>query len=190
MKATKQIQAADADLVRAETLTFRLSKRLRSLAEVGAHGKGVSLANYVETALAARLSEPLDDLNGSSVLAMEEKVYDDDDARCFLKRLRGYSWALNSKQLRILELVQTSPILNPSKGSYNDEVIRQHWSELQAISDGDISTTLPAKMFHGVDVEFAIMSEKQRMKLYHDNPEEFTRRSQAHLKATKGKKVK
>jgi hypothetical protein len=185
MKIKKQVQAEDADMVRTETLTFRLSKRLRSLAEVGAHGNGVSLANYVETALEARLNEPLKDLNGSSVVAMEKKLYDDDDATCFFKRLRGYSWALSSKQHQLLRLIEASPMLNPSKGRYNTDLIRQHWNDLYAISEGGSSTTLPAKVFSGADVEFALMSEKQRMKLYSDNQEEFTRRSQAHLKATK-----
>ena len=49
MEPRKQTKARNAETPRTETLTFRLNKRLRSLADVAARVKGVTLANHVET---------------------------------------------------------------------------------------------------------------------------------------------
>lgn len=47
MEPIPQKKAKKAAALRTETLTFRLSKRLRSLADVAARSKGVKLANFV-----------------------------------------------------------------------------------------------------------------------------------------------
>jgi len=194
MDSKKPTKASKADEVRTETITFRLGKRLRALAEVGALSKGVKLAHYVETSVEAALAQPLNDALmlplGSSVLEFADELYDDDDATCFLKRVHRYSWALSTEQHKILRLIQSSAVLNPSKGHYNGELIRQHWEALsEASTSGDVSA-LPSKMFSGADFEFALMSETERMALYRRSPEEFTNRSQAHIKAMKGRKTK
>jgi hypothetical protein len=100
-----------------ETLTFRLSKRLRSLAEVAARNKGVTLANHVETALEASLDQPIDFLRGASIAAVADELYDEDEALRILKRLKKYLWALRPEQKRLLNLIHTSPLFYPAFAS-------------------------------------------------------------------------
>jgi len=114
MKQKKQSRARNVEKTRTETLTFRLSKRLRSLAEVAARKKGVTLANHVESALEASLDEPIDFLRGASIAAVADELYDEDDALCFLKRLKKYPWAMNPEQKRLRDLIHTSPLFYPS----------------------------------------------------------------------------
>jgi len=126
MEPKKQSKAKNAEKPRTETLTFRLSKRLRSLAEVAARKKGVTLANYVETALEASLHEPIDFLRGASIAAVADELYDEDDALCFLKRLKKYLWAMSPEQKRLLDLIHTSPLIYPAFRVYNPALITQH----------------------------------------------------------------
>src|SRR5258707_6519898 len=105
MEPRKQSKARNAEKPRTETLTFRLSKRLRSLADVAARNKGVTLANHVETALEASLKEPVDFLRGASIAEVAHELYDDDEALCFLKRLKRYPWAMSPEQRRLLDLI-------------------------------------------------------------------------------------
>jgi hypothetical protein len=119
---------------RTETLTFRLSKRLRSLAEVAARKKGVTLANPVEGALEASFNEPIDFLRGASIAAVADELYDEDETLCFLKRLKKYPWALSPEQKRLLDLIRTSPLFYPSFRVYNTALITQHWPELSAVA--------------------------------------------------------
>jgi hypothetical protein len=117
MEAGKQAKARNGEMVRSETLTFRLNKRLRSLAEVAARHKGVKLANYVEGALEASLNEPIEFLEGQSFAAKAEELYDDDDATCFLRRIR-FPWAMDPAQKRLDDLVRTSKLLYPHWNVY------------------------------------------------------------------------
>jgi hypothetical protein len=88
MEPIPQKKAKKAAALRTENLTFRLSKRLRSLADVAARSKGVKLANFVETALEGSLHDPNHFLKGSSIAANADLLYDEDDALCFMKRLK------------------------------------------------------------------------------------------------------
>ena len=106
-----------------------LSKRLRSVAEVAARNKGVTLANQVETALEASLEEPIDFLRAASIAAVADELYDEDDALCFLKRLKKYLWAMSPEQKRLLDLIHTSPLFYPGFRVYNTELITRHWPE-------------------------------------------------------------
>src|SRR5215813_11715843 len=92
MDLQKQSKARNAKIPRTETLTFRLSKRLRSLAEVAARKKGVTLASYVESALETGLKEPVDFLRGASIADVADDLYDEDETTCFLKRLDRSPW--------------------------------------------------------------------------------------------------
>lgn len=211
MQAKQQIKAKKSETIRTETLTFRLNKRLRSLGEIAAKTKGIKLSNYVEGLVEASLSDVVVQFDNNSepnygtnspaniatlesrmigrpLLEMVHELYDDDDSECFFKRLYHHSWAMDHEQTRLWHLIQTSPHLNPKPGVYKTELIRQHWNALSALVDGsgDVSS-LPSKMFEGVDIEFALMSEAQRIALYRADAEEFTRRSQAHLKSTRRK---
>jgi hypothetical protein len=185
MEPRKQFKARNAEKPRTETLTFRLSKRLRSLAEVAARKKGVTLANHVETALEASLHEPIDFLRGASIAAVADELYDEDEALCFLKRLR-YPWALSPEQKRLLDLIHTSRLFYPSWGIYNVPLIRQHWPELSAVAAcAEDVTLLPPELFDGIDVEFALMSEAERIALYQKDPESCAHRTQDYIQRTK-----
>jgi len=186
LEPKKQPKARNAVKRRTETLTFRLSKRLRSLAEVAARHKGVTLANHVETALEASLDEPVDFLRGASIAAVDEELYDEDEALCFLKRLKKYLWAMSPEQKRLLDLIHTSPAFYPNFRVYNTALITQHWPELSAVASGAAdSTLLPPDLFDGIDVEFALMSEAERIALYQKDPEGCARRTQDYMQRTK-----
>src|SRR5580704_907194 len=186
MALKKQSKAKNAEKPRTETLTFRLSKRLRSLAEVAARKKGVTLANHVESALEASLTAPVDFLRGASIIAVADELYDEDEALCFLKRLKNYLWALSPEQKRLLDLIHTSPLFYPSFRIYNEALILQHWPELSAVASGIADPSLlPPKLFDGIDVEFALMSEAERIALYQRDPAGCAQRTQDYLQRTK-----
>jgi hypothetical protein len=186
MEPRKQSKARNAEKPRTETLTFRLSKRLRSLAEVAARQKGVTLANHVESALEASLNEPIDYLRGSSIAAVADELYNEDEALCFLKRLKKYLWAMSPEQKRLLDLIHTSPLFYPSFRVYNTALVIQHWPELSAVAAGRADITLlPPDLFDGIDVEFALMSEAERIALYQEDPEGCAQRTQDYMQRTK-----
>src|SRR5260370_42506642 len=150
MDVRKQSKARHADKPRTEPLTFPLSKRLRSLAEVAARKKGVTLANHVETALEASLEEPIDFLRGASIAAVADELYDEDEALCFLKRLKKYPWAMSPEQKRLLDLIHTSPLFYPAFRVYNTALITQHCPDLSAVAAGTADPTLlPPELFDG-----------------------------------------
>ncbi len=186
MEPRKQFKARNAEKPRTETLTFRLSKRLRSLAEIAARKKGVTLANHVESALEASLEEPIDFLRGVSIAAIADELYDENEAVCFLKRLKKYPWAMTPEQKRLLDLIHTSPLFYPGFRFYNAALITQHWAELSAVASGtaDISI-LPPDLFDGIDVEFALMSEAERIALYQKDPEGCAHRTRDYMQRTK-----
>jgi hypothetical protein len=182
----KQSKARNADTPRTETLTFRLSRRLRSLAEVAARKKGVTLANHVETALEASLNEPIDFLRGASIASVGDELYDEDEAVCFLKRLKKYLWAMSPEQKRLMDLIHTSPLFYPAFRVYNTALITQHWAELSAVAAGTADPTLlPPQLFDGIDVEFALMSEAERIALYQKDPGGCAQRTQDYMQRTK-----
>jgi hypothetical protein len=186
MEPKKQAKARNAERPRTETLTFRLSKRLRSLAEVAARKKGVTLANHVETALEASLAEPIDFLRGASIAAVADELYDEDETVCFLKRLKKYLWAMSPEQKRLLDLIHTSPLFYPAFRIYNTALITQHWPELSAVASGTADPTLlPPELFDGIDVEFALMSEAERIALYQKDPAGCAQRTQDYMQRTK-----
>lgn len=181
-----KLKTRNPESLRTETLTFRLNKRLRALAEVAARTKAVTLAKQVEGALEASLNEPIDFLRGASVASIADELYDEDDILCFLKRLKRHPWALSPDQKRIFDLIVTSPLFYPAWGVYSVPLITQHWPELSAVASGtaDISL-LPPDLFDGIDVEFALMSEAERIALYQKDPESCARRTQDYIKRTK-----
>ena len=186
MELKKQLKARNAETPRTETLTFRLSKRLRSLAEVAARKKGVTLANHVEGALEASLDEPIDFLRGASIASVAGELYDENEALCFLKRLKKYLWAFSPEQKRLLDLIHTSPLFYPSFRIYNEALILQHWPELSAVASGTADPSLlPPELFDGIDVEFALMSEAERIALYQKDPAGCAQRTQDYLQRTK-----
>jgi hypothetical protein len=186
MALKKQSKAKHAEKPRTETLTFRLSKRLRSLAEVAARKKGVTLAKHVESALEASLTEPVDFLRGASIAAVADELYDEDEALCFLKRLKKYLWAMSPEQKRLLDLIHTSPLFYPSFRVYNTALITKHWPELAAVAAGTADPTLlPPDLFDGIDVEFALMSEAERIALYQKDPAGCAQRTQDYIQRTK-----
>jgi len=186
MEPRKQTKARNAEIPRTETLTFRLNKRLRSLADVAARVKGVTLANHMESALEASLNEPIDFLRGTSIAALADEIYDEDEAVCFLKRLTRHPWAMSPEQKRLRDLIHTTPLFYPAFGNYNASLITRHWPELSAVATGTAdSSILPPDLFDGIDVEFALMSEAERIALYQKDPEGCAQRTQDYMQRTK-----
>jgi hypothetical protein len=185
MESRRQTKAAVSDRVRTGTLTFRLTPRLRALAEIAARRRGVTLANYVESALEDSLKAQEEFLQGASIWGKAEELYDEDPARCFLKRLR-YPWTMDRRQRQLVDLIRTSRILYPRWNAYDISLIQQYWKELQSIVDGsDDARGLPGEIFEGVDIEFALLSEAERIALYQKDPEGCARRTQAYMQHTK-----
>jgi hypothetical protein len=90
--------------------------------------------------------------------------------------------SMNSEQKRILDLIRTSKLLYPSWGQYDRELIEKHWIELQAIAEGrDDARALPPEFFDGVDIDFALMSDAERIALYQRDPvDQLRKRSFVH----------
>jgi hypothetical protein len=186
LEVKKQAKAKNAEIVRTETLTFRLNKQLRALAEIAARYKGVKLANYVEGALEASLAEPIEFLQGHSIAAMAEELYDENEATCFLKRATRFPWAMDPAQKRLADLVRTSKLLYPRWNVYDAALMSRYWNHLWAVAEGsDDLRALPPELFEGVDIEFALMSEDERIALYQKNPEGCAKRTQAYTNQTK-----
>ena len=93
---------------------------------------------------------------------------------------------MNPEQKRLLDLIHTSPLFYPRFRVYNTALITQHWPELFAVAAGTADTTLlPPELFDGIDVEFALMSEAERIALYQKDPEVCARRTQDYMQRTK-----
>jgi len=166
----------------------------------------MSLANYIENLLQAdwpksqvdpqdhrepthgtelqhRERKP-DDITYTPLSDLADALYDEDDANRFLKQTK-YSWSMTGDQFRLLDLIRSSPALFP-KGRYNESAIKEHWETLNAMVEAKRDTgELPDGWLKGVDVEFVLMNEKERIALYRRDPEEFTQRSQRHLASKK-----
>jgi hypothetical protein len=78
------------------------------------------------------------------------------------------------------------PLFYPSFRVYNTSLITKHWPELSAVATGTADPTLlPPELFHDIDVEFALMSEAERIALYQRDPEACARRTQDYMQRTK-----
>jgi hypothetical protein len=198
-----QFKAPRIDAVRDASIGFRTTKKIKALAEIVAYDNNETVGMYIERLLLADFAtakveqeeegrEPNDPkfhtpikLTGGRLLSKAvDDLYDEDDATCFFKRVVRPRYRTH-EQIRLNNLIQTSPMLYTRKG-YNEVAIRKHWNILNEVAAGKATVdSLPEGMFDGADIDYAIMSEGERVKLYRSNPEEFTRRSQAYLKATK-----
>lgn len=199
-----QFKSPRIDALRDASIGFRTTKKIKALAEIVAYDNNETVGMYIERLLLADFAvakveqeeedrEPNDPsfhapikLSGGRLLSEAvDDLYDEDDATCFFKRVFRPRYRTH-EQIRLNNLIQTSPMLYTRKGTYNEVAIREHWNILNEVAAGKATVdSLPEGMFDGADVAYAIMSEAERIKLYRSNPEEFTRRSQAYIKATK-----
>jgi hypothetical protein len=199
-----QFKAPRIDALRDASIGFRTTKKIKALAEIVAYDNNMTVGMYIERLLLADFAtakveqeeedrEPNDPnfhmpikLSGGRLLSEAvDDLYDEDDAACFFKRLVRSRY-LTHEQIRLNNLIRASRTLYSKTGTYNRVAIQQHWNILNEVAAGKTTVdSLPEGMFDGADVAYAIMSEAERIKLYRSNPEEFTRRSQAYLKATK-----
>ena len=93
---------------------------------------------------------------------------------------------MSPEQKRLLDLIHTNPAFYPSFRVYNTALITEHWPELSAVASGTADPTLlPPDLFDGIDVEFALMSEAERIALYQKDPEGCARRTQDYIERTK-----
>jgi hypothetical protein len=93
---------------------------------------------------------------------------------------------MSPEQIRLRDLIHTSPLFYPSFRVYNTALITQHWPELSAVASGAADTSLlPPELFDGIDVEFALMSEAERIALYQKDPAGCAQRTQDYVQRTK-----
>jgi hypothetical protein len=83
-------------------------------------------------------------------------------------------------------LIRTSPLFYPTFGVYIVSLIREHWPVLSTVAAGEADIAfLPPDLFDGIDVEFALMSEAERIALYQKGPEACAQRTQDYMQRTK-----
>jgi hypothetical protein len=202
----KQYNPRKVEAIRDTQLGFRTTKRIKALAEIAALEQGMTLSTYVELLLQASFdslhvdgdeddreanpgsdapSRPITYTGGRPLSIAADDLYDDDDVTCLFKRVLKPRY-LSGQQLRMLDLLRLSHTFHSKRGVFNESAIRQHWDTLIALLEGKpVIESKRNELFPDVDIEFALMSESQRISLYKSNPEEFTRRSQAHIKKSK-----
>lgn len=186
-------------MARDVTLTVRTGKKIKSLAEIAARESDRSLSHHVETLLLAdferviveRIDEgepgtPLTHSSGRPLSEIADEVYDDDDVTCLFKRLLRHSRYLSDEQNRLVRMLKLSPILYRNDGSWDKSLIRQHWDFLNRLAEGDGETSAIVRKFFGdADIEFALMSEAEHIKLWRADKNEFMGRNTRYEEATK-----
>jgi hypothetical protein len=180
------------DELRVANLSFRTTKKIKALAEIAASESNRSLSMYMEDLLSASFEQIRIKLNENveetQLLAeVVDEFFDEDDVTCLFK-LANHSQHLSAPQSRLLILLRTSALFIKKRGVYNVEAVRMHWDVLKfAVSDrvSEQSIAALSPLFPKVDVEFALMNETNRIKLYKNNEAEFFRRSQAYKSAIK-----
>lgn len=177
-------------MTREVTLTVRTMKRVKSLAEIAARESDQSLSHHVETLLLADFDSvivgsidegepgmPLMKVGGRALSEMADEIYDDDDVTCLLKRLQHPRY-LSDEQNKLVRMLKLSPTLCRSDGSWNEALIRQHWIVLNGRANGDCeSTAVIDELFSDADIEFALMSEADHIKLWRADKDAFMRRN-------------
>ena len=177
-------------------MTFRTSKMIESLTEVAAASEEISVSEYLERSTKASFDQVMVDRRdegepntgritvseGRPLSQIAEELYDEDDVKCLLKRLYNHPWSLSREQIRLLKLIEISPVLHPEVHEYDEGAIREVWTVLDAIANRNAPLdTLPAGLFGNADIEFALMSEADQIKVYRANKDNYFRRSETHL---------
>jgi len=194
----KQPKADRSDVAREVTLTVRTMKRIKSLAEIAARESDRSLSHHVETLLLAdfervivgRIDEgepgtPLTQVCGRPLSEIVDEVYNDDDVSCLFKRLRHPRY-LSDEQHKLVRMFKLSPILYRNDGSWDESLIRQNWDALNKRAEGYAdASAIVGEFFGNADVEFALMSEADHIKLWRADKDEFMRRNTRYEEATK-----
>ena len=169
---------------RTETATVRLSPRLRFFAELAAIAQGISLSNYVETLLEADWPNahiPRDlweDADTPETLGdIADDLWAEGEQERFANQLQ-HPWTLRPEQLRLRDLIYSTPALK------EQQLVTKHWDALtQLVTNKQTSDPELLLLLAGVDWQFIVMGDKERTVLYRADPEQFTKRSQAHLAA-------
>jgi hypothetical protein len=197
-RGVQQFKARNAEMVRSETLTFRLDARLKFLADLAARSQGRKLSNYVEQTLEQSFanvliqderepSETYERPHGKSLADMADQLWDANESIRFLNLVRIAPWLVTDGELKLRRIIQHSDYYAP-KGLLDDARIADDWEMLRAIADGTAEIDLlsvdrrPSKA-----LLFGLLGDKERIELYKKDKDEFQRQSNAYAKAMKAR---
>jgi hypothetical protein len=195
-----QSKARNAEMVRSETLTFRLDARLKFLADLAARSQGRKLSNYVEQALEQsfasvlivdeREATPGDSPNyqqphGKSLADVADELWDNDEATRFLNVVGLAPFLVTDGESKLLQIIQHSDYYSP-RGLRNGQRVAEDWEMLKAIVTGEAEVDiLPPDRRPSKALSFGLLGDQERIALYKSDNAAFQKRSTAYLKAMK-----
>ena len=203
MRPLAQVKARHADIVRSETLTFRLDAKLKFLSELAARSQGRKLSNFVESALREALgsvivedereathgNEPdYSPVRGRTLADIADTLYSTDDAVRFYNVATMVPWLATEGEAKLLAILIHSDYFAPARVLHASRV-REDWEMLAAIRDGEAEMDiLPAAHQPKGALLFGLKSSTERVALYKSDHVKFKRESEAYNKAMKGTK--
>ncbi len=200
-KNVQQFKARNAEMVRSETLTFRLDARLKFLADLAARSQHRKLSNYVEQTLEQSFANVLieDEREpntgtgerpyGKSLADMADQLWDVNESTRFLNVVHTAPWLVTDGESKLLRVVQHSDYYAP-KGLLDGGRIADDWEMLRAIADGMAEIDLlPADRWPSKALLFGLLGDKERIALYKKDKDEFQKQSNAYAKAMKARMV-
>jgi hypothetical protein len=201
IRNVQQFKARNGEMVRSETLTFRLDARLKFLADLAARSQGRKLSNYVEQTLEQSFANVLiqderepnsgtyEKPYGKSLADMADQLWDVNESTRFLNVVHIAPWLVTDGELKLLGVVRHSDFYAP-KGILNSARIADDWEMLRAIGDGTADIDLlPVDRRPSKALLFGLLGDKERIELYKKDKDEFQRQSNAYTKAMKARMI-
>ena len=205
-----QNRARNAQMVRSETVTFRLDGRLKALGEVAARLQGRKLSNFLECVLErafhdvivdgkqrevtpghkpanqAELGAP-DSFGGITLAQIADELWSPDEATFFYNRAMMTPGAFSEGELKLWNVLWHSDHYAPER-EVSLERVKVDWQpNLVAIRDGEAEVDILPKSFQPKgELKFGLLSGNQRIELYKSDPVRFKRESEAYMVARKG----
>jgi hypothetical protein len=199
IKNVQQFKARNAEMVRSETLTFRLDARLKFLTGLAARSQGRKLSNYVEQSLEQSFAnvliederEPNTETNakpyGKSLADMADQLWDVNESTRFLNVVHTAPWLITDGESKLLSVVRHSDYYAP-KGRLDSGRIADDWEMLRAIADGTAEfDLLPPDRRPSKALLFGLLGDKERVTLYRKDKDEFQKQSNAYTKGMKAR---
>ena len=188
------------DEARTETFKFRVSKQLLFMSEVAARVQNVSLSAYIEALLsgdwpnvplpASAQEDPYVEYVAGpgrerpfAMAHVAAALWDENDADRYIKQT-DFPWSLKPEHQRLTELLRMTPGFQDAESFKRN--VKAHWHGLvELVARRVTSDPELRKMLAGIDYEFVLMSERERIALYRTDKETFTERSSKYLEACK-----
>jgi hypothetical protein len=201
-KNVPQFKARNAEMIRSETLSFRVDARLRFLSDLAARSQGRKLSNYVEQSLEQSLSnvliederEPNTEIHerryGRSLADLADQLWDANESTRFLNVVRIAPWLVSDGESNLLHFLRHSDYYAPG-GLLSSLRIANDWEMLRPIADGTAGIDiLPPDRWPSKALLFGLLGDKERIALYRKGKDEFQKQSNAYTKAMKARMQK